>query len=326
PGYLATDFKLFGKPALLYRELTQKLVDQLSKFATEGAPGKATVIDGLCGSGKSAELLKLASFAAASGHIVIYGYSTIQWVNSSRPYAPSSADDSFLQHETVMNLLRTVLSLSQEALAQVPLGKDVVLGKKTLGAEKTLADLVDFGIQTPALAHDALDQLLAVAGSQTKVPVLIALDEVNTLWCNTAYRDQENEVLPASRLRLVRSFLPYFEGSKKLAKGWAVGALSYLETKYMPKDLKARLNPPKQIPIANSDVASDPNLAKPPTRVPFDVVKVDRMTARETKGLLDFYHSVNVVQSPVTEALVAKKWIFANGNPRQVFGSITSYF
>ncbi|KAJ1964133.1 hypothetical protein GGI12_001617 [Dipsacomyces acuminosporus] len=326
PGYLAGDFKLFGKAALLYRQITQRLVDQLSKYAGEGAPKKATVIDGPNGSGKSAELLKLVSFAAASNYIVIYAYSTIRWVNSSRPYAPSTADDSFLQHEAVLDLLRTTLSLSQDALAQVSLGKSTTVGKKTFDAEKTLADLVEFGVQTPALAHDVLDQLLSVASAQTKVPVVIALDEVNALWCNTAYRDQEDAILPANRLRLVRSLLPFFEGAKTLAKGWAVGATSYLETKYMPKDLKARLNPPRAIPIANKDVASDPNLAKPATEVPFDVVKLDRLSASEAKGILDFYYSVNVVQAPVTEALVAKKWIFANGNPRQIFASITSHF
>ncbi|KAJ1822311.1 hypothetical protein LPJ56_003099, partial [Coemansia sp. RSA 2599] len=44
PGFLDMDFKLFGKPALLYRKLTQRLVDQLAKSADAGsaAPRRAS--------------------------------------------------------------------------------------------------------------------------------------------------------------------------------------------------------------------------------------------------------------------------------------------
>ncbi|KAJ1938861.1 hypothetical protein EC988_007464 [Linderina pennispora] len=324
PGYLGKDFKLFGKPALMYREFTQKLVDQLAKNAS-AAPKTAAVIDGPNGAGKSAELLKLAAVAAETGHIVVYVPATIPWVNSSRPYAPG-ADDSFVQHETAMGLLRSIQALSSEALAKVPLGKAVTLGKKSLAADKTLSDLVEFGIQTPSLAHAALEQMLEIAGAQKSVPVVIALDEVNTLWSKSAYTDQADKILAANRLRLVRAFLPYFEGTKQLAKGWVVGATSYIETKFMPKQLSQKLNPPPQIAFKNKDVESDPGLYRPETKVPFDVVKLDRMTATEAKAMMDFYRSVRIVQTPVTDALVAKKWVLANGNPRQIFGSCTAFF
>ncbi|KAJ2422324.1 hypothetical protein GGF41_003545, partial [Coemansia sp. RSA 2531] len=98
PGHLAADFKLFGKPALLYRQVTQTLVDQMALNA-ETAPKRATVLDGQNGAGKSAELLKLAMVAATSGHIVIYALSTLPWVNSSRPYGPGYKSDLFVQHE-----------------------------------------------------------------------------------------------------------------------------------------------------------------------------------------------------------------------------------
>ncbi|KAJ2783422.1 hypothetical protein GGI15_002598, partial [Coemansia interrupta] len=326
PGYLETDFKLFGQAALLYRNLTQQLVDQLSEYSKTAAPKKATVIDGKNGAGKSAELMKLASVASSSGHIVIYAHSTFPWVNSSRPYAPANEGDLFVQHELTMELLRTVLSLSKDALMKVPLGKNVTLGKKSLAADKTLADLVEFGIHTPSLAHDALEQLLAIASAQTKVPVLIALDNINTLWCNTLYRDQEDVVLPANRLRLIRAFLPFFEGKAALAKGWAVGATSYIDTRFMPKDLRLRLNPPAMIPITNPDVASDPNVKRPSTDVPFDVIKIDRMTATEAWALMVFYQKTSVISTPVTDALVSQKYVVADGNPRQIFGSVTAYF
>ncbi|KAJ1895585.1 hypothetical protein LPJ66_004502 [Kickxella alabastrina] len=322
PGTLGRDFKLFGRPALLYRRITQQLVDRLT-----GAPAqRAMVIDGKNGSGKSAELMKLAAVAAAKGHIVVYAHSTLPWVNSSRPYAPANEGSLFVQHELTLELLKSVLMLSKEALARVALGREVVLGKKTLTAEQTLADLVSFGIHTPSLAHDALDQLLAVASAQTQVPLLVALDNVNTLWCNTAYRDQQDAVLPAERLRLVRAFLPFFDGSRAISSGLAVGATSYSEVRFMPRDLKERLNPPPMVPLANPDVASDPKVTRPLTDVPFDVVKVDRMTAQEAWALMAFYHKTNVVSMPVTESLVAQKWVVADGNPRQIFGSVTSYF
>ncbi|KAJ2881565.1 hypothetical protein IWW38_005782, partial [Coemansia aciculifera] len=197
---------------------------------------------------------------------------------------------------------------------------------RSLGAEMTLADLADVGLQTPSLAHDALDQLLAIASTQTEVPVFIALDEVNTLWCNTSYRDQEDKILPANRFRLVRSFLPFFEGQASLAKGWVVGATSYMEVRFMPKDLKTRLNPPPAIPLANPLLAQDPNVGKPSVELPFDVAKVDRLSSAEAWGLMNFYQKTSVVTTPLTDGLVAKKWVYANGNPRQMFAGVTTYF
>ncbi|KAJ1815361.1 hypothetical protein LPJ56_004590, partial [Coemansia sp. RSA 2599] len=308
--------------------LTQRLVDQLAKSADAGsaAPRRASVIDGKNGAGKSAELMKLASVAAASDHIVIYAHSTSPWVNSSRPYAPANTGDLFVQHEVVMDLLRSVAALSGDALEKVPLGKSVVVGKKTLGAEKTLADLVEFGIHTPSLAHDVLESLLAIASSQKQVPVLIALDNVNTLWCTTCYTDQQDNVLPANRLRLVNAFLPFFEGKASVAKGWVVGATSYIEPRFMPKDLKLKLNPPMMVPLANPDVASDPNVKKPSSDLPFEVIKVDRLSAEEAQALMVFYHKTSIISTPVTNALVAKKWVIADGNPRDMFKSVTAYF
>ncbi|KAJ2024527.1 hypothetical protein GGI06_000957 [Coemansia sp. S85] len=320
PGHLAADFKLFGKPALLYRQVTQTLVDQMAQNA-QTAPKRATVLDGLNGAGKSAELLKLAMVAATSGHIVIYGLSTLPWVNSSRPYGPGFKSDLFVQYELANELLRSVSAVSREALSKVPLGKSVALGKRTLESGKTLADLVDIGLQTPSLSHDALDQLLEIASSQTVVPVFIGLDEVNTLWCKTSYRDQDDNVLPANRFRLAQSFLPFFE-DRSLAKGWVIGATSYAEVRFMPRDLKTRLCPPPAIPIANPDLARDPGVAE----LPFDVVKVERLSSPEAWGLMQFYQKANIVTTPVTEGLVAKKWVYANGNPRQMFAGVTTYF
>ncbi|KAJ2747599.1 hypothetical protein GGI20_000424 [Coemansia sp. BCRC 34301] len=325
PGHLAADFKLFGKPALLYREATQALVDRLAQFA-EAAPKRATVLDGQNGAGKSAELLKLAAVAATSGHIVIYALSTLPWVNSSRPYGPDLKNELFVQYELASELLRSVAAVSREALDKVVLGQSIVLGKRSLDADKTLADLVDVGLQTPSLAHDALDQLLSIASTQTVVPVFIALDEVNTLWCNTSYRDQEDIILPANRFRLARSFLPFFEGQATLARGWVVGATSYSEVRFMPKDLKTKLNLPPAIPFANPQLAQGPNVGKPSTELPFDVTKIDRLSSAEAWGLMNFYQRANVVTTPLTEGLVAKKWVYANGNPRQMFAGVTTYF
>ncbi|KAI9506290.1 hypothetical protein GGI25_002286 [Coemansia spiralis] len=325
PGYLGSDFRLFGKPALLYRKITQTLVDRLAGYTEEG-PKQASVIDGRAGAGKSAELMKLAAVAAASGHIVIYAHSTIPWVDSSQPYAPVLNSNMFSQHELTTQLLHSVLAMCEDALTQVPLGKDIVLGKKQLNATKSLADLVEFGLQTPSLSQDALDFLLDIASTQTKVPVLVAVDDVNTLWCNTAYRDQEDLVLPANRLRLLCSFLPFFDSKKTLTKGWVIGATSYLRSQFMSKDLRSKLHPKAQVPIANRELAKDPNIIKPQTRLPFEVIKLDRMSTNETWALMNFYREANVVTCPITDAFVAKKWIAANGNPREMFKSVTSYF
>ncbi|KAJ2140097.1 hypothetical protein IW136_002751 [Coemansia sp. RSA 678] len=325
PGYLGNDFKLFGKPALLYRKFTHDLLDQVAKNAKE-APKRASVLNGRNGAGKSAELLKAASVAASSGHIVIYAHSAVTWVNSSRPYAPQSGTNMFTQPELATELLRSVSLVSGNALARVPLGKEIALGKKkSLDATKTLADLVNVGLQTPSLAHIVLENLLEVASTQTKVPVLLAIDEVNSLWCNTLYRDQSDNILPANRLRLINTMLPFFEGKQTLAKGWVLGASSYSDLRFMPKDLNKRLNPPAMIPLANAELSKD-LVAFPPTELPFDVIPMGTISAIETWALMHFYHKTNVIASPITKAIAGKRWLAASGNPRRIFAGVTSYF
>ncbi|KAJ1800731.1 hypothetical protein LPJ59_000857 [Coemansia sp. RSA 2399] len=326
PGYLGMDFKMFGGPALLYRKKTQDLVDQLAQRAEKGSK-QALVLDGMAGSGKSAELMKLAAVAASSGYLVIYAYATLPWVNSSRPYIPGPDGHMFLQYELVVELLRTMEDLSSDALARIPLGKDISFGKRTLSATQTLADLVDFALQIPSASHEALDHLLAIVSKQTIVPVLIALDDVNTLWADTFYRDQSDKVLPASRLRLPSSFRPFFDGEMTLERGMAIGAVSYVRNQFMPKDLKDKLHPATEIPVSNRVLKADMDQSAAARKpLPFEVVGLDRMTTSETWALMNFYHKVSVISSPVTDALVANKWITANGNPRNMFNSVTAYF
>ncbi|KAJ2394032.1 hypothetical protein GGI23_004848, partial [Coemansia sp. RSA 2559] len=305
---------------------TQYLVDQLAQRAEKGSK-QALVLNGIAGAGKSAELMKLAAVAASSGHLVIYAHTTFPWVDSSRPYIPEPDGHMFVQYELAVELLRTMEDLSSDALARIPLGKDISFGRKTLKATQTLADLVDFGLQIPSASQDALDQLLAIVSKQTIVPVLIALDDVNTLWTNTFYRDQSDKVLPASRLRLPSSFRPFFDGEMTLARGMAVGAVSYVRNQFMPKDLKNKLQPATGIPVSNpllkTDLEQSAAARKP---LPFETVGLDRMTTSETWALMNFYHKVSVISSPVTDVLVANKWTTANGNPRDMFNSVTTYF
>ncbi|KAJ2615149.1 hypothetical protein H4S08_001382 [Coemansia sp. RSA 1365] len=325
PGFLENDFKLFGKPALLYRGLTQRLVSQLYKGGRR-ASSKAIVLDGKAGIGKSAELLMLASIAASSGHIVIYAPKTTSWVNSTRPYAPDANNSGmFIQQDVTVELLRRIYSMSKGALEKVPLGKRVTVGRTTLADDQTLADLVVYGYETPGLAHTALDQLLEIASTQTVVPVLIAVDDINTFWTDTLYRSQDDEVLPAHRLRLVDSLGGFFDRKKKLAKGLVIGATSHVDYRFMPKSVKDKLDPPLMVPLTNRELAKDQNLVRPSTKKPYGIVKLKHMDSGEAWGLLCFYRATNLIATKVTREFVAKKWMMASGNPREIFSNITSF-
>ncbi|KAJ2753577.1 hypothetical protein IWQ56_006597, partial [Coemansia nantahalensis] len=260
------------------------------------------------------------------GHIVVYAPGTVRWVNSSQPYAPEAGGSGqFIQLELAVEQLRTMNGMCRAALASVPLGRSAALGKRSLAADSTLADVVDVGLLTPGLAHGALDLVLDVASTQTGVPVLVAVDEVNTLWCDTQYRDQEDAVLPAHRLRLISALLPFFDGKKSLARGWVLGATSHMDALFMPKDLKRRLAPPPATPVANPDLARGAQAGQPPTDLPFDTIRVERFSPAEAWALMRFYHTTSIIASPVTEALVAKKWMVSSGNPREIFESVTSF-
>ncbi|KAJ2162433.1 hypothetical protein GGF46_000674 [Coemansia sp. RSA 552] len=324
PGSLGADFKLFGRPALLYRKDTQDLVNRLLSHTGRGTAAPTTVLSGKAGSGKSVELFKVASVAASTNAIVLYVPSTIAWVDSSQPYAPLD-NGMYAQLEVVLDLLQKVSQMNRVVLAQVPLGKELAIGKKKLAADSTLADLVDYGLQVPSLGHEVLEALLDIASSQTVVPFVIALDEVNTFWNRSQYRDQNDNVLPARRLRLVNALLPFFDGSKQVASGWVLGAVSYSNMRFMDKKFGERLSPPPKVHMANPMLARDTNVLAP-AALPFAQHEVDRLTPAEAWALMGFYHQTSIARAPPTRPSVAKTWIMADGNPRDFFSGVTAFF
>ena len=213
PGQIATDFTLLNQEALVFRQITLDLFQKLQNSTNKHKP---VILDGGIGLGKSVELLKLASLASSQGHLVIYASNTNSWVDSSQAYFPNVSTQLYSQWSIVSAFLKSIRSINSQVLDEINVDRDVTVGKVKFNTENTLASVVDLGIKTPSLAHECFELFLDVAREQAKIPVLVAIDQINTFYSKTLYTDQEHQILDAKSLRLINSLLPFVEGSKQL--------------------------------------------------------------------------------------------------------------
>ncbi|OMJ18025.1 hypothetical protein AYI69_g7190, partial [Smittium culicis] len=197
-------FSALNNHGMIFRDTTRLVVEKV--LASSLAPrNKSLILNGKPGSGKSSVLLQTASSAVNAGWFVIYAGETNSWVDSSKPYLPKLTDTKyFYQWTLVSSFLQKIKSLNENDTLRslLTLKKDFVLGKQKLSADQSIFDVLDIGIKTPSLSQEALNIVLSVLESQTDVPVMIAIDQINTFYSTTLYTNQKNVRIPAHNLLL----------------------------------------------------------------------------------------------------------------------------
>ncbi|KAJ1921240.1 hypothetical protein H4219_000839 [Mycoemilia scoparia] len=274
PGNFKTVFKLLNKNALVYRPVADSIIQRIK---SKNASQKPVIIDGTIGIGKSATLLTSVSLASSLGYLVIYAPNTNVWVDSSQAYFPNPKTNLFSQWSVASAFLKTIRSINKDVLEKIKIESEFVSGGIKLEAGSTLLSVIDLGISAPSQSHDCLELILDTASKQAEVPVLIAIDQVNTLFCQTLYTDQDNTPLQANRLRLVKSLIPFIDGSKKLSNGLSISATSKTETKVQSSDLA-------KIIKDNLEESKD-----------IKVLDMPKLTFGETKSLLEYFNKSNLI-------------------------------
>lgn len=225
-----------GSPASVVRQATLDLVQTLEKSKGGSSKDARFILSGVKGSGKSTLLVQAVSYALESGWIVLYVPRAEKWVDSTAQFKYNAASQTFHQTETSAGLLSKLHSVNRDRLATITLPEALTFGEFKFAAGSNLDELVSAGSKEELIAVPVLEKVLELLGKQTKIPVLVAIDDVQTLFGTTAYRTPTYEPLEPYYLSAPRLFLDYLSNRKSFANGAIVTAPSYTRTKILPSD------------------------------------------------------------------------------------------
>ncbi|PWN43538.1 hypothetical protein IE81DRAFT_365758 [Ceraceosorus guamensis] len=219
-------------PRTILRSTTLQLQSALDQ-AVASVDSPRHLLVGGPSTGKSHILLQAVSYALGKGYIVAYIKSGINLIRgtSAFVYAPKLQvyAQSFLERR-IAESLRV-----QELLAEVPVIESP-LREQTKGAYfgscKTLASFAASDKTLPVPRSAAFALLLQSLSQQTKVPFLLAIDEAQALYMQSAYTDVDHKPLQAWELSLPRTLLSAMQQGPQ--RGALMGAIGMSSTQWYP--------------------------------------------------------------------------------------------
>lgn len=308
-------WKLFRTPAILVREDTVAL----SKKITEAAKSKKTnitILDGARGTGKSMLLLQSMATAFANGWVVISIPEAQDLTNAHTAYAPIP-DSSPLQYSQPVYTATILTNIAKANAAQ--LAKHVVSLDHQLPiplpSNTTLLRLCELGARDPEVSWPIFEALLKELNTPGKPPVLFACDGLNHIMKMSEYRSPDYELVHAHDLTLVKTFVDYLSGAKKLTNGGAIVAATTWGNRPMTPTLdlalKQNIERAAQAPVTESNPWGEWDSRVAESVKSPEVVLVKGVSRAEARGLMEYWAASGLLRQKVDERVVQDQWTLA---------------
>ncbi|DAZ92673.1 TPA: hypothetical protein N0F65_000443 [Lagenidium giganteum] len=203
-------FDLMGHRHTMLRKKTFEIMEYMKNGTYKDRKYPTFVIDGARGCGKTIALQQIVQFARESGWLVLYVPRARAWCTEG-PYIMRSPylEGKYDIDEFGVDLLQKFLQSHKDQLAQIPLrgnygeryypaslGAAPKEGAKVDRSGLTLLDLVQNGIADEELACTAVVDLRAELAEVTEFPVLVAVDEFNSLYEDTVFGYEGQTIWP----------------------------------------------------------------------------------------------------------------------------------
>ncbi|GAB7349637.1 hypothetical protein MBLNU459_g0316t1 [Dothideomycetes sp. NU459] len=318
----------FRRPATLVRKETTAMA-QLVQGAAEAGSAKMVrkVLYGERGSGKSVLLLQAKAMAFLKGWVVIHIPEAQELTIAHTSYVPSTDSASgstiYVQPHLTATLLGAIAKANHALLSTLRLSKKHNL-PIPVQENISLARFAELGARDPDIAwpfYQALMEELTTPSQQgeglTRPPVLFTFDSINHVMANSAYLSADLEKVHAHDLALVRHFMSFFSGAKKLSNGGAILAAdsSSNRTNNPTFDFTLSRNEAlasgKNAPEWNAYVKADQNVLKAMDGV--DVWEIKGLTKDEARGVMEYYARSGMLRHTVNDSLIAEKWTLSGG-------------
>jgi len=156
----------------------------------------------------------------------------INLVNPSTPYVYDIRTQTYAQPAFAAQTLQRFLQVNERLLTVMRVTKPITLDENTkFSGTVTYAEFIKESLAVPKLASAALSALLEDLGQQTAYvssplhhivllnsldshPVLLAVDDIQALYCTSLYRDPEFKLIKSWHMSTPRMILEFLCGRK----------------------------------------------------------------------------------------------------------------
>lgn len=261
PRSILLEHRLFRGPMTLVREATVGLAQLVDEGKGQDSENQRYILSGSAGCGKSFLLMQAVEHAYKNGWVVIYIPRVESLVDSRYGYQYDLRSQTYLQPSLSRQLVARILALPSNLAVLEGLTtsrpfsiegnltgrKDWLRGAPLVEVLRTGAALASVDTSAPHLSKNVpgattaatpessastLDFLISELATQSRVPVLVAVDGVQALYHTTMYRDPHFQRIQPWHLQIPRTLLELLGGKKVLTNGTVLGALSYTNPQF----------------------------------------------------------------------------------------------
>lgn len=335
PQELEKEFANQPKPRALVRKQTLEVLDALDK-SKEGNKGTRLMLDGARGSGKSVLMAQAVAYALDDGWVVISVPRAVNLINSSTEFTYSAQHKAYVQPEATKTLLEAVLKVNGASLKQIKTSESVTMDGGKLEEGTTLEALIKRAVEdttSPTSRQTLLEAVFKTLANQTEKPVLVAVDDAQSLFRTTLYRDPDFIRLESFELGLPRSLLSLLTApSYALQRGAFLSAFSTTHTEFpTPPELSIALAEKKGEKIMtqaiNAYTQTNPQHLDHATAAlkGAEVVDTSKPLSKEEAGeLFKQLKEERRCWSAVNDELFLEKLVESSGNARVFSRSLVS--
>lgn len=333
---LAQKNELFKDRATLVRPSSTKAIfDIIKKGTSSSSKSNRFCITGSKGVGKSTALAQAQALAIENGYIVVPIPRSLELVSGEYDAVVNKKNKEsgiFQQPMYVKRWMERIAKGNRDLLSTIKISQDYTF--ETVGSQQKLKFVKgesDLYTLLSNRAHnercDIVDIVISELASQSSVPVLFTLDELNVFAVNqyAKNRDVDNKPIYHGKLQVPNTFLQFLSGEREFKNGAVIAALApYKNGETIPVGLglKAQADPYAR-PADYDPILAGKLLANGGVKP----LEVGPLSLEETKTLLSYYSNAGVFPEPISEGLVQQKYFLSgNGNPKALLKSVTEVF
>ncbi|GJN89014.1 hypothetical protein Rhopal_001985-T1 [Rhodotorula paludigena] len=331
PNSLKREHAFSTRPATVVRQATLDLTARLDKASKASSRDARFILTGDKGVGKSSLLLQAASFAQSNKWIVLYIPSAAPLVNSSTPHNYSSTRALFEQPLLASSLLSKFAAANKAAFKAVKTQKEWTFGDKKVAAGKSLEDLAKAAGGDEKLSTAVFEAVFAELEGQKNFPVLLAIDDAQSLFATSKYIDPTYQALETFSLVIPRMLLELVSGQRCFSRGSVAIAPSSLSPLSSPAMTDFLASPSTAVSRTQA-LASAYDRSRVPSFPTYSAILEaglerfavpERLDRAEAVGIVNLLKGWRGTRQVVDDKAFLEKLVAADGNPREFTRALT---
>ncbi|GAA5884151.1 hypothetical protein JCM16303_005943 [Sporobolomyces ruberrimus] len=331
PSSVQKEFSYSSKPATVVRQATLDIKKLLDESKTKSSKESRHVLHGGAGTGKSTLMLQAISYAQASGYIVFYLPSATPLVNSSTPHIYSQPRALFDQPVLSSGLLTKLSAVNKPAFKELKTSKEYTFsggagGERKIAAGKTLEELCKAAGGDDKIVTSVFEALIEELSTQTSRPVLLAIDDCQSLFATTSYVDPSYNAIESFSLVVPRMLMEFASGQRQFASGSVLlspCSLSPSQSPALTDFLSASSSSPsKSSPYDHPSTSSYTTYSSLLSESGLEKFSVpSRLTTKEASGVVEMLKAIRGIRVAEGKGLGDKEFlerlVGSDANPRE---------